>query len=80
MDISVSENDTNVLVSVTLEQEIAIPVTVDIAVVNGTATEGEGQCIGTSGQICIYRPCIKTCQFDSCFLNKQIISGSDCRF
>ena len=42
VDITVSENVSNVLVSVTLEQEIATPVNVEIDVVNGTAMEGEG--------------------------------------
>ena len=43
VNITVSENVTDVLVSVTLAQEIAIPVTMDIVVANGTATDGEGQ-------------------------------------
>ena len=43
LDITVSENVSNVLVSVTLEQEIATPVNVEIDVVNGTAIEGVGK-------------------------------------
>ena len=42
VDITVSENVSNVLVSVTLVQEIATPVNVEIDVVNGTAMEGVG--------------------------------------
>ena len=42
VNITVSENDRHVLVSVTLEQEIATPVNVEIDVVNGTAIEEVG--------------------------------------
>ena len=42
VDITVSENVSNVLVSVTLDLEIATPVNVEIDVVNGTAMEGIG--------------------------------------
>ena len=42
VNITVNENDRHVLVSVTLEQEIATPVNVEIDVVNGTAIEGVG--------------------------------------
>ena len=42
VDITVSENVSNVLVSVTLDQEIATPVNVEFDVVNGTAIEGVG--------------------------------------
>ena len=40
--ITVSENVINVLVSATLEPEIATPVNVEIDIVNGTAMEGVG--------------------------------------
>ena len=42
VDITVSENVSNMLVSVTLVQEIATPVDVEFDVVNGTAMEGVG--------------------------------------
>ena len=42
VNITVSENDRHVLVSVTLEQKIATPVNVEIDVVDGTAIEGVG--------------------------------------
>ena len=45
VDITVIENISIVLVPVSLVQEIAVPVTVDYTVVDGTAIEGEGQCI-----------------------------------
>ena len=45
MDMTVNEDAGTINVPVTLAQEIAVPVTVDIALVNGTAMEGEGQFI-----------------------------------
>ena len=42
-DRSVNEDAGTIQVAVTLVQEIAVPVTVDVAVVSGTAVEGDGQ-------------------------------------
>ena len=42
-NMTIPENIDGVLVAVSLAQEIAIPVTVNFTVVNGTAMEGEGQ-------------------------------------
>ena len=44
LDRVVTESDGTIEVGVRLEQEVAVPVTVDIRAVNGTALEGEGQC------------------------------------
>ena len=43
--MTVPENIGGILVAVSLAQEIAVPVTVNFTVVNGTAMEGEGQLI-----------------------------------
>ena len=45
MNMTVDEDAGTINVPVTLAQEIAVPVTVDSALVNGTAMEGEGQLI-----------------------------------
>ena len=41
--LTVSEDVGTIQVAVTLQQDVAIPVTVDIMAVNGTAVEQQGQ-------------------------------------
>ena len=45
-DRSVSESAGTIQVAVTLVQEVAVLVTVDVTVISGTAVEGEGQYSG----------------------------------
>ena len=41
-NINVAEDSGSIKVSVSLRNDVAVPVSVDIVVINGTATEGQG--------------------------------------
>ena len=41
-EINVAEDSGSIEVSVSLRNDVAVPVSVNIAVINGTATEGQG--------------------------------------
>ena len=50
--INVAEDSGSIEVSVSLRNDVAVPVSVDIAVINGTATEGQGW------HLCIFMLCM----------------------
>ena len=48
--IIVGEGEGSILVSVNISHEIASPLTVDVQIIEGTATEGEGECFVVFGK------------------------------